>query len=193
MSNLILKPTKHNPRGIPEAPFIEKVEDYVKSPQEFDQVFQAFQERLQQYKFMMESKENTVKDLKRRVPGLKDNLKICQMLKSKNQNDDDDDDDEDFIEVNYKLNETLYTKAVIKKENMDKVALFLGADIMMEYSIDEAIELLKEKIKDSKKNLEIAQEDCEFLRENITTMEVNTARLYNWDVERRQKERKESD
>ena len=189
MENL-LKPKKTNPRGIPEAPFIERVEEYVVNPDQFEQVFQAFQERLQQYKYMMESKNNTLSDLKRRLPGLESNLKMCGVLKgSKSADDDDDDDDEDKqIEVNYQLDDTLYTKAVIEKP-VDKVALWLGADIMMEYPLDEAIELLHTQIKDCEEKLSEAEQDVEFLRENITTMEVNTARLYNWDVERRQKER----
>ena len=57
---------------------------------------------------------------------------------------------------------------------------------MLEYPIDEAIELLKKKLADSEQSLTVSTEDVEFLRENITTMEVNCARLYNWDVQRRQ-------
>ncbi|KAL6947757.1 hypothetical protein ACO0RG_000343 [Hanseniaspora osmophila] len=194
MENL-LRPKKTNPRGIPEAPFIEKVEEYVVSPDQFEQVFQAFQERLQQYKYMMESKNKTFSDLKRRLPGLESNLKMCGVLKGgKSAGDEDEDEEEDEeeenkqIEVNYQLDDTLYTKAVIEKP-VDKVALWLGADIMMEYPLDEAIELLHTQIKDCEEKLIEAEQDVEFLRENITTMEVNTARLYNWDVERRQKER----
>ncbi|CAJ0751835.1 14231_t:CDS:2, partial [Entrophospora sp. SA101] len=36
-------------------------------------------------------------------------------------------------------------------------------------------------------------EDLEFLREQITTMEVNTARVYNWDVKKRRVEKSSSD
>lgn len=62
---------------------------------------------------------------------------------------------------------------------------------MLEYPLDEAIELLAQKLADAKQNLDISQQDVEFLRENITTMEVNCARLYNWDVQRRQQMKKE--
>ena len=49
-------------------------------------------------------------------------------------------------------------------------------------------QLLNERLSKNQEQKWIVEEDLEFLRENITTMEVNTARLYNWDVERRKKE-----
>lgn len=38
---------KANPRGIPQAPFVEKVEDFVKSPEEVEMVLNKFQDFLQ--------------------------------------------------------------------------------------------------------------------------------------------------
>ncbi|CCD22836.1 tubulin-binding prefolding complex subunit PAC10 NDAI_0A06820 [Naumovozyma dairenensis CBS 421] len=179
--------TECNPRGIPGAPFVNQVEDFIKDPQDFELCFNKFQERLSKYKFMQESKLTTVKQLKIRIPDLENTLKICNNLKRQSENNDDDGDDEP-LQVNYQLNDTLYTKAEISKIQ-DTVCLWLGADVMLEYPIDEAIELLNKKLNDAKRNLDTCTEDVEFLRENITTMEVNCARLYNWDVERRQNEK----
>lgn len=60
---------------------------------------------------------------------------------------------------------------------------------MLSYTQDEAIELLTSKLVAAKQNLANAIEDLEFLREQITVMEVNTARVYNWDVKRRREKR----
>lgn len=60
---------------------------------------------------------------------------------------------------------------------------------MLSYKIPEAMELLATKLKNAESSLEGLQEDLEFLREQITVMEVNTARLYNWDVVRRRERR----
>ncbi|ODV72329.1 tubulin-binding prefolding complex subunit PAC10 [Cyberlindnera jadinii NRRL Y-1542] len=169
-----------NPRGIPQAPFVEKVDEYVKTSDDFDKVMQLFQERLQQYKYMEQSKINAQAQFMKKIPEIEESLRMVRFLKEKNES-------QESIDTNYELNETLYTTATI--EPTDKVMLWLGADIMLEYPIDEAEELLVEKLSTAKTNLEISEEDAEFLRENITTMEVNTARLYNWDVERRKKER----
>jgi hypothetical protein len=60
---------------------------------------------------------------------------------------------------------------------------------MLSYKIPEAIELLETKLKNAETSSQSLQDDLEFLREQITVMEVNTARLYNWDVVRRRERR----
>lgn len=98
------------------------------------------------------------------------------------------------IETTYELNDTLYARA--KLDPVDKVHLWLGvregceerlrqANVMLSYDIDEAIEMLRDKLEVAKKNMDAANEDLGFLRDQITTMEVNTARVHNWDVKRR--------
>ena len=86
---------------------------------------------------------------------------------------------------------------------------------MLSYPIDEAEELLATKLSAAKQNLANCEEDLDFLREQITvrisanelytalywvlllmsnqTMEVATARVYNWDVTMKRKERNEQD
>jgi hypothetical protein len=60
---------------------------------------------------------------------------------------------------------------------------------MLAYPIPEAEELLSGKLKTAKESLGTCEEDLEFLREQITTLEVAFARVYNWDVAQRRKER----
>ncbi|KAL3233036.1 hypothetical protein RNJ44_04952 [Nakaseomyces bracarensis] len=172
--------TEKNPRGIPSAPFIENIDEFMKEQKEFELVFNKFQERLSKYKFMLESKQTTIRQLGQRIPDIQNTLQVCRQLQQAKE-----DGDEDKLEFNYKLNETLYTKAQVDLTQDTKVGLWLGADVMLEYPVEEAVTLLEKKLVESEKNLEISKEDVEFLRENITTMEVNCARLYNWDVELR--------
>lgn len=56
---------------------------------------------------------------------------------------------------------------------------------MLEYPVDEAADLLSSKLEAASKTLKNAEEDLSYLRDQITTMEVNTARVYNWDVKQR--------
>lgn len=56
---------------------------------------------------------------------------------------------------------------------------------MLSYKLPAAIALLRSKLQGAEKSLASLIEDLEFLREQITIMEVNTARVYNWDVKRR--------
>ncbi len=60
---------------------------------------------------------------------------------------------------------------------------------MLSYKIPEAIALLKSKLEAAETSLENTIEDLEFIREQLTIMEVNTARVYNWDVKRRRERR----
>lgn len=68
---------------------------------------------------------------------------------------------------------------------------------MLAYRLPAAVSLLRSKLEAAQKNLLTVIEDLEFLREQITIMEVNTARVYNWDVKRRrelrEKEAKEGE
>jgi prefoldin subunit 5 len=95
--------------------------------------------------------------------------------------------DADPIETTFELNDTLYAKAEVPPT--DEVYLWLGANVMLAYPIPEAEQLLKSKLDTAKRSLETCEEDMEFLREQITTLEVAFARVYNWDVAQRRKER----
>ena len=57
---------------------------------------------------------------------------------------------------------------------------------MLEYNLDDAEALLERNLSAARKSLETVEEDLSFLRDQTTTIEVNMARIYNWDVKRRQ-------
>ena len=149
---------------------------------------QAFQDRIQQYKYMELSKKQQLGSLNVKIPDIEKNLEIISYIKQKKikaQQEDIDDESPTKIETNYELNDTLYTRAEIDVENLDSVYLWLGAEVMLEYPIEEAVALLNERLTNNKELLIVVKEDLEFLKENITTLEVNIARLYNWDIQRR--------
>ncbi len=56
---------------------------------------------------------------------------------------------------------------------------------MLEYPIDEAGALLARNYDNALSGTTVIQSDLDFLRDQITTMEVNMARIYNWDVQQR--------
>jgi Prefoldin subunit len=61
---------------------------------------------------------------------------------------------------------------------------------MLSYKIPAAIALLKSKLEAANTGLNNTIDDLEFIREQMTVMEVNTARVYNWDVKRRREREK---
>lgn len=60
---------------------------------------------------------------------------------------------------------------------------------MLSYKLPAAITLLTSKLDVAQSSLNNTTEDLEFIREQLTIMEVNTARVYNWDVKRRREKR----
>lgn len=60
---------------------------------------------------------------------------------------------------------------------------------MVEYPLAEADEMLSGRLKTAKDSLKTTESNLEFLREQITTMEVNIARIYNWSVMKRRAEK----
>ncbi|TQS37012.1 hypothetical protein Golomagni_02520, partial [Golovinomyces magnicellulatus] len=175
-----LAPT--NPRGIPYAPFVDKVEDYISSRSEVEQTLKNFQEMITKYQFMETNQQRRATGLKEKLPDIEKTLDTVLFLKRRKP-------DADPIEATFELNDTLYAKANILYT--DEVYLWLGANVMLSYPIDEAEELLTSKLSAAKLSLKNCEEDLDFLREQITTMEVATARVYNWDVTMRRKEKSE--
>lgn len=79
----------------------------------------------------------------------------------------------------------MYAKAKIPPAN--SVNLWLGADVMMEYPIDEAQALLRTNLEMCRQTLERNKEAWGRIKDCKTTIEVNIARCHNFDVDRRKK------
>lgn len=66
---------------------------------------------------------------------------------------------------------------------------FIQANVMLEYDLPEGEALLVSKKGKAETNLKATQDIIDNVREQITVTEVNMARIYNWDVKRRQAEK----
>lgn len=175
MPKALPKPEYINPRGIPQAPFLGSIDEYASDLEEATALLRQLQEQLQKYQFMELATTNRAKNLQSKLPDLQKSLESSKFLKQQTEP----------FESQYALNDTLYAKAEIHP--VKSVWLWLGANVMLEYPIDEALDTLQSKLDATNKGLEACHEDLEFLRENITTMEVNTARAINWQVAYRKK------
>ena len=58
---------------------------------------------------------------------------------------------------------------------------------MLEYPLDEGYQMVSENLDHVLKSEKTLSEDLLFLRDQITTTEVSMARVYNYNVENRQK------
>ncbi|KAL7810074.1 Prefoldin, subunit 3 [Trichoderma aethiopicum] len=176
--------TPTNPRGIPYAPFVDKVEDYVSTREDVEPTLRKFQEMISKYQFMELNLQRRMTGLREKIPDIQKTLDTVQFLKLRK-------DETDPIETTFELNDTLYAKANIPPT--EEVYIWLGANVMLSYPIEEAETLLTSKLSAAKTSLSNCEEDLDFLREQITTMEVALARVYNWEVAQKRKEKLEEE
>ncbi|KAL9528205.1 Prefoldin subunit [Sphaerulina musiva] len=169
-----------NPRGIPYAPFVDRVEDYVSTRADVEGTLKSFQEMIQKYQFMEANNKRRIGGLKDKIPDIQKTLETVRFLQKR-------DEDSEPLEATFELNDTLFAKAHIHRTQ--EVYLWLGANVMLSYPLPEAETLLISKLETAQQSLANCEDDVDFLREQITTMEVATARVYNWDVGQRRKEK----
>eukprot|EP01116_Phalansterium_solitarium_P018780 TRINITY_DN5091_c0_g1_i2.p1 TRINITY_DN5091_c0_g1~~TRINITY_DN5091_c0_g1_i2.p1 ORF type:complete len:184 (+),score=20.69 TRINITY_DN5091_c0_g1_i2:98-649(+) len=166
-----------NPRGIPKAVFVENVEEFMKNESSADAVLKHMQENYSKYKFMETNLSKSKANLKGKIPEIRKNLEMLNYLASKKG---------DQVTSNFELSDQIFATANI---NPETVCLWLGANVMLEYSFDEAQTLLTTNLEEAGVKLASLDEDLEFLKDQITTTEVNIARIFNWDVKTRRKAR----
>ncbi|KAI0334195.1 Prefoldin subunit 3 [Cubamyces sp. BRFM 1775] len=197
MSKLASDNQERNPRGIPKAPFIADVAEYLGPDPNPENALKEFQAALAKYRYMDHNLTQRRRGLEDKIPDIKKTLAMVEFLQERREgkgagggdaeeSDDDLEDDEDSpkpLTTTFELNDTLYAEAQL--EDTDTVHLWLGANVMLSYKLPAAISLLRSKLDSAQSSLATVIEDLEFLREQITVMEVNTARVYNWDVKRR--------
>lgn len=63
--------------------------------------------------------------------------------------------------------------------NTGTVMLWLGANTMVEFPFQDAKQLLENNLKNGRENVANLEKDLDFLKTQITTMEVNLARVHN--------------
>ncbi|KAL4926839.1 tubulin-binding prefolding complex subunit PAC10 [Aspergillus undulatus] len=183
-------PTQTNPRGIPMAPFVDNVSDYVSTRADVEPTLRSFQEMISKYQFMEVNTSRRATGLREKIPDIKKTLEMVRFLHKQRENADADAESRP-IQTHFELNDTLYARATVDPKDTGEVYLWLGANVMLAYPIEEAVGMLSEKLSAAQESLANCDEDLEFLREQITTLEVATARVYNWDVVQRRKDKAE--
>jgi len=165
--------------GIPKAVFVDDVDEFMAREESLtaETVLQRLDEQHTKYKFMESQLATKKARLKNQIPDIKASLDIVQHMQSQVNSGKE-------LQTTYQMCETLYMKAAVPPT--DTVYLWLGANVMLEYSLNDAEALLNKNREAAVKSLSQVEDDLGFLRDQTTTVEVNMARVYNWDVKRRQ-------
>lgn len=138
-------------------------------------------ELYQKYKFMEQQLLRGKESLRVKTPDIRKTLEMVRMLKAKHEK-------AESMQTNFLISDNVWAKATIPNDT-GRVGLWLGANVMAEYSYDEALALLERNLTNAEIRLKSTEEDLNFLKDQITTTEVNIARCYNQTVANKQKEK----
>ena len=110
------------------------------------------------YKTMENNLHRARINLRTKLPDIKKTLEMVAMLKSKAISDNKE------INTNFLLSDNIWAKAKIPN-NTGKVGLWLGANVMVEYTHDEAIVLLGKNLHNAESKILETSTDIDFLKD----------------------------
>lgn len=164
-------------RGIPAVKFLEDISAFADSftpTASAELLIGAFSDLFSKFKVYEQNLSQKRLTFQEKIPEIENSLSLVNHLKKKKE-------DGESVITRYNLADMIHTKAELDC-SVGIVNLWLGANVMLEYTYDEAIELLSSKLESAKKEFGEVTNDLSFTRNQIITAEVNISRIYNWDV-----------
>lgn len=186
-----------NERGtVPLAKFIDDIDAFANSfrtvPASAELLIGAYNELHAKYKQMEAVLVQKSNRLAAKLPELDQSLALVQHLQQlqqlqQQQAPSDNASSSEPALVRYELADSIYGKAAIDVRDPEHavVHLWLGANVMLEYTYDDAIQFLTTNRSNASRDLNILKDELALVRDQIVTTEVNTSRTYNWDVRQR--------
>merc|ERR1719198_1059304 len=164
--------------AMPTAVFIEDIEAYMKREGTAEAALEKLQRLYQALKFIEQRLTQKKAKLKIKIPEIQKTYESLLQMEEQSKPGEP-------LVSHYELAQSIFAKAKINVHEDDKVCLWLGANVMLEYPRAEAISLLAQQLEDAKTALATTVDDMGFLRDQVTTTEVNMARVFDWDVKNR--------
>ena len=97
-------------------------------------------------------------NLKVKLPDIKKTLEMVIMLKTKHESDEKE------MSTNFLLSDNIWAKATVKNDT-GKVGLWLGANVMVEYTYEEAVKLLGKNLANAEGKIKETENDIDFLKD----------------------------
>lgn len=117
-----------------------------------DKVLRRLDEQHSKYKLMEYNIGARRRKLRLQIPDLAKSLEMVDILRAQNEDK----------ETQFLLSEQVFLKATVPPTKA--VCLWLGANVMLEYPLDEAEVLLKQNMESAETNLKCLEHDQDFLR-----------------------------
>ncbi|GBF92282.1 hypothetical protein Rsub_05365 [Raphidocelis subcapitata] len=155
--------------------FIEDIDAYMRG-RAVEDVLVDQQERMRRLRAYEGQTLQGQARLAEKLPGIKKSLEAVDALVAKRGSEEE-------AAVDFEIADGIYAKATV--QDVESVGLWLGAGVMCEYPLDEAKAMLEANRVACEAKLAEAAEELGRLKDAITVCEVNTARVFNWDVQQR--------
>lgn len=117
-----------------------------------DKVLRRLEEQHSKYKMMEHSINARRSKLRQQIPDLAKTIETVDILRNQTE----------AKETRYLLSEQVFMKATVPPTQ--RVCLWLGANVLLEYPLDEAEVLLKQNMESADENLKCLEHDLDFLR-----------------------------
>lgn len=163
------------PATIPTAKFIKNVDDFLAGSTP-EAAIQILDSNYRNYKLIERNLLQSKARLMGKLPEIQKAEEAVVLLLRKR-------DAEQDLLVDFAISDQVFAKAKVPVTST--VNLWLGANVMLEYPLEEAKELLGQNVKNCKDNLKQNQHELELVKDSITTTEVSMARVYNHDISQR--------
>uniref|UniRef100_A0A914ZTY3 Prefoldin subunit 3 n=2 Tax=Parascaris univalens TaxID=6257 RepID=A0A914ZTY3_PARUN len=165
-------------RGIPEVKLLEDVEAYLKREGGIsaDAGVKRIENSYRTYKIVEQQMLAQKARVALRMPDLKHSLEMLAVIEQKAAENKP-------LEVTHLLSDQVYCHMTAEK--LDTVYLWLGANVMVEFTIEEARKVLKESYDQAAAAVDELNAELDFVKDQITTTEVNMAHVYNYGVQMR--------
>ena len=181
---LVDKSIKHD-KNIPAMTFIEDIPEFC-NKYGSEQLVEEINVYLNKYKYMEAQTLKHSEGIKLKIPDIEKAIESVTFLKDKfAETEKENEENKENIKLDFMVAQNLWAKAEVPVS--DKVLLWLGANVLCEYTHDEAVTLLNKNLSNAQATLKSNEEQIDFLRDQITICEVNMSRAYNEYVERNKK------
>ncbi|OZC08938.1 prefoldin subunit [Onchocerca flexuosa] len=161
-------------QGVPTAEVMEDVEAYLKKEGNIsiEEGIRRLEAIYRKYKQVEQQLTEQKLRLVSKLPDLKKSIEVVNHLEEKSKINE-------AMELTHLLNDHVYQR--VKTDSLDKVLLWLGSNVMVEFSLDEARCILEDNYK-TEDGVTKYEKELAFLKDQITTTEVNMAHVYNYGI-----------
>ncbi|RNF18016.1 prefoldin [Trypanosoma conorhini] len=164
-----------NARGIPRVEYISDMAAFVKNGGGADTLISNLLLESSKYEHMEKRLVSSMANLDYKIPTIKKTLHALSFLKKRLQ------EEQGAVRSYYCLTDAVFGEAEVVPQ--ETVHLWMGAKVMVEYTFDEAAQLLAKNLANAETNLQHTKEDLAWVQEQMTNLQINISRVYNYDLQ----------